>query len=327
MIDKGLRFLTREHGLIGLSVVRIFFGIAILYELLVNWSTRHLLWGPNGLYSYGDYKEYVSSQGIVTLFDLSNAPWMVDAVFIGGIIVALAYILGYRTRLAGVLLLILFWSLYFRNVYITHGGDNIMRLQLTYLVFANMGAYFSLDARGKRKKGNKESWLASKPILQDCAAIFHNFAWMAAMVQLAFMYFASGTYKVMGSMWQNGSALYYATRVQEFYTPGLSDLLWQSETFLVLMAHMTVIYQVAFPFLLLNRYTKYIALLTAFTFHTGIAVVMGLYDFSWIMIGCEFLLLTDKDYRALDQGWSRFTLWAGSKFKKKQKYALKGDHA
>ena len=59
-------------------------------------------------------------------------------------------------------------------------------------------------------------------------------------------------YKVMGAYWQEGTALYYATRVQEFHWPGISEWLGESEFLLVLLSYATVFFQVSFPFLLLN---------------------------------------------------------------------------
>src|SRR5690606_40323374 len=91
----------------------------------------------------------------------------------------------------------------------------------------------------------------------------------------------------------------YATRVQEFHWPGISEWLWESEFLLVLLSYATVIFQVSFPFLLLNRITKLIAVGCAVLFHGGIALFMGLIGFSWIMIGSELILLTDKDYRLI----------------------------
>lgn len=310
--DNWLSLLTRKHGLIGLSITRIFFGVAFLYQLLPNWHQRYLFWGPAGLVPYGAYRKYAADHGLVTLFDLSSSPWMVDVIFITGVLVTAAYTLGYRTRLTGCLLAVFVWSFYYRNIYIVHGGDTVLRLQLTYLLLADVGARFSLDALRLKKRGDSES---RNPIWRDLTAAVHNFAWLAAVIQLAFIYFAAGTYKIAGSMWRDGTALYYASRVQDFYTPELSEWLWQHEALMVLLTHMTVLYQVAFPFLLLNRYTKYLALFTAFLFHVGIAVFMGLIDFSWIMIGCEFLLLTDRDYRMMAAGWKRLTERLGLKWR------------
>jgi hypothetical protein len=55
--------------------------------------------------------------------------------------------------------------------------------------------------------------------------------------------------------------------------------------------------QVAFPFLLFNKVTKYIALILLITLHLGIAVVMGLITFSLTIIVIDAILISDKDYK------------------------------
>jgi uncharacterized membrane protein YphA (DoxX/SURF4 family) len=219
-----------------------------------------LLWGADGIVSYERYRQLTEEGNFYTLFDLGAEPWVVNAVVFGGMVVALLYIIGFQTRIMGVLMAILMFSIYTRDYAITHGGDNVLRLMFVYLMFANVGARFSVDAwLRKRRKRKLFANLRDNQTLRDFIAIIHNFAWLACILQLAFMYFTSGTYKVMGDLWQNGTALYYASRVQEFYTPGLSELLWKYEPILILATYVSTIFQVAFPFLLLNRYTKYAA--------------------------------------------------------------------
>lgn len=311
MIDKWIRLITKENGLIGLSLTRIFFGIAVLYELVINFPARYLLWGANGFYPFDEYREYANGDHFYTLFDISSSNGWLNTVIIGGILISICYIIGFRTRIMGVLMAILMFSLYFRNPEITHGGDNILRVLFIYLMFARVGAYFSVDAFLEKRKKNPEkthllSQIKENQTFQDLKSVLHNFAWVACIVQLIFLYFASGTYKLAGDLWQSGTALYYASRVQDFYTPYLSDFLWIFEPVSIGMTYFAVLFQVAFPFLLLNRYTKYIAILSACALHFGIATFMGLADFSWIMIGCELLLLLDQEYKKINQWISRW---------------------
>src|SRR5690606_202147 len=102
-----------------------------------------------------------------------------------------------------------------------------------------------IEKRGKRR-------------LDVYLSILHNAAVCAIAIQLIIVYFTSGIYKVMGSMWQEGTAVYYAMRVQDYIWPGVSEWIWQSETLVVFLTYSSVLFQVAFPFFLLNRYTKYL---------------------------------------------------------------------
>lgn len=291
------RFLTTKHFLIGTSLMRLSMGLGILFYLLAHYPERHLLWGADGLWPTEKFMEAAEERGIITLFHLSDAPWFFDLIYHGGIVTTVMFILGFRTRLATILTFLLFWSLYYRNSFVTNGGDNIIRLQLFYLIFAQAGTYFSLDRRWIEKRGKRR--------LDVYLSILHNAAVCAIAIQLIIVYFTSGIYKVMGSMWQEGTAVYYAMRVQDYIWPGVSEWIWQSETLVVFLTYSSVLFQVAFPFLLLNRYTKYLAVAGALAFHTSVGLMMNLALFSWYMICCEWILLTDRDYRRLARLKSR----------------------
>ncbi|GAA5347145.1 putative DCC family thiol-disulfide oxidoreductase YuxK [Planifilum fimeticola] len=312
MIRKLYRLLTTEHLLTGVSLARIAYGLFLLFYLISHYAERHLLWGPGGLLPHDSFLEMAETRGILTLFHLSGASWFFELIYHAGFVIVFLYLVGYRTRLTGVLTFILFWSFYFRNPHLTNGGDNILRIQLFYLMFAQVGARFSLDALRRRNMPSS----GEKGIAGEMSAVLHNAAVLAAVVQLAFLYFTAGMYKVMGSYWQEGTALYYAMRVQEFYWPGISEWIWKSEFLLVFLSYATVIFQVAFPFLLLNRVTKLIAVGSAILFHGGIALFMGLTGFSWIMIGSELILLTDKDYRLIGTAARRVGARAAGPFRR-----------
>ncbi|OYD06939.1 DCC1-like thiol-disulfide oxidoreductase family protein [Paludifilum halophilum] len=291
MIRRIEDFLTREHMLIGAGLLRMTIGLGILFHLIDHYPERHLLWGEKGLWPIGEFLSGAEERGIYTLFHLSDAPWVFEGIYHGGILVVLLFTLGYRTRITTVCTFILFWSLYYRTPFITNGGDNLVRIVLFFLLFANAGARLSLDRRRRKPP------LTGESTLRPFAAVLHNFAVFAIILQLLLLYFNAGIYKVMGSMWQGGTAVYYAMRVQDYFWPGISDRLWQSESLVVFLTYSSVLFQIAFPFLLLNRYTKYAAVIAAFLFHTGVGLMMNLALFSWYMIGCEWILLSDRDYR------------------------------
>lgn len=320
MTARIIRFLTREHMLIGASLVRITVASAILYYLLSNYTDRHLFWGTHGIWPYDDFLRYLRQHHAHSLYQLSTDRMYFEWLYHLTILVALAYLVGYRTRITGALLAVLYWSLFIRNPFITNGGDNVLRLDLFYLMFANTGAYFSWDAKRQHRRPDE----TEPSLLRQMLSALHNAAVLAVMIQLAMVYFTAGMYKVMGSMWQDGTAIYYATRVNEFYWPGYSEWIWKYDTVVVLLSYATVLFQVSFPFLLLNRYTKYAAVSFAITMHIGIALFMGLVEFSGVMIGSEMIFLTDRDFRRIgsaimqggnlvQQTWHRCTQWIGQR--------------
>lgn len=120
----------------------------------------------------------------------------------------------------------------------------------------------------------------------------------------------------MGEYWQNGTAIYYILQVDEFNLPWLTDLIISSDILIVFITYSTVLLQIAFPFMLLNKLTKYIALSLIVPLHLGIAFTMGLITFSLTMILIDTILISDEDYM---KGYTFFK----EKYTKKKEINLK----
>ncbi|MDR6225780.1 DCC1-like thiol-disulfide oxidoreductase family protein [Desmospora profundinema] len=300
MITRIERWLSRPHTLVGVALFRIFTGLGIVFFLLYHWQDRHLLWGDAGLWPREAYLAESADRGIWTLFHLAQSPWLLEIVYVGGLMATLLFTVGLWTRWMSLFVFLVFWSLYYRNPNVTNGGDNLIRIQLLFFIFTQAGARLSVDAwLRRRRKDVIPRFLRS---LRPYSALFHNLAVASMVVQLLLLYFTSGMYKVMGTMWQEGTAVYYAMRVQDFVWPGVSERVWTSEAGIVFLTYSSVLFQIAFPFLLLHRWTKYAAVAGAVLFHTGVGLMMNLMLFSWYMIGCEWLLLRDREYRWLKNG-------------------------
>ncbi|PTM56496.1 DCC1-like thiol-disulfide oxidoreductase family protein [Desmospora activa] len=297
MIQQLERWLSHPHHLIGVALFRIFTGVGISFYLIYHWPERHLLWGDTGLWPREVYLAEAADRGIWTLFHLTESPWLLEAVYGGGLVVSFLFTIGLWTRPLSIAVFLVFWSLYYRNTNVPNGGDNLIRIQLFFLMFTQAGARLSVDAWLRRRSGKPPSPLSR--MLRPYGALFHNLAVVAMVGQLLFLYFTAGIYKVMGSMWQEGTAVYYAMRVQDFVWPGVSKVIWASEGGIVFLTYSSVLFQIAFPFLLLNRWSKYAAILGALLFHAGVGLMMNLVLFSWYMIACEWLLLSDREYRWL----------------------------
>ncbi|MEO8181940.1 MAG: HTTM domain-containing protein [Deltaproteobacteria bacterium] len=121
-------------------------------------------------------------------------------------------------------------------------------------------------------------------------------------------YGVSALAKVQGETWQNGTAVYYALWPEQFRFPGVTELLFRNAAVLALVSHVTVFFQVSFPFLFtLNRRTRHVAVAMAVTFHLGIAAVMGLFTFAGFMIAADVALINDETYLTVAR-WAR-GLW------------------
>lgn len=284
---------SSKYFLIGSSLTRISFGLLILYFYLIHYSQRHFLWGPNGLQPHNQLQEQLGATNNISLYQFSDSPLFFELIFHIGILIAIIFTIGYKGRIFSILNFVFTWSILHANGIILDGGDNIMRIILFYLIFANTTAYFSFDAYIKKEINLRNE--INKPITNS----LHNLAIFASIIQVCFMYLTSGLHKVMGEMWQNGTSLYYILQVNEYTHPFFKDLILSSDILLLIGAYSAIFIQISYPFLLLNRYTKYIAIFSIISLHIGIAVVMGLFTFSATMIAIQFMLLTDLEYQKI----------------------------
>ncbi|KUO08606.1 HTTM domain-containing protein [Streptomyces sp. DSM 15324] len=129
-------------------------------------------------------------------------------------------------------------------------------------------------------------------LLDVIGNILHNGALVVIMAEACLIYATAGWYKIQGSRWQDGTAVYYPLHLDYFSPwPALGGLLSSSGTMVMLVTYGTVAAQVAFPFTLFNRRVKNVLLAVMMTEHAAIAVVLGLPFFSLAMIAADAVFL------------------------------------
>nr|WSZ15930.1 HTTM domain-containing protein [Streptomyces canus] len=143
-------------------------------------------------------------------------------------------------------------------------------------------------------------------LLDVVANIVHNGALLVIMAEACLIYATAGWYKIQGSRWQDGTAVYYPLHLESFSPwPALADLLSAHGVMVMLVTYGTVAVQVAFPFTLFNRRVKNILLAAMITEHAVIAVVLGLPFFSLAMIAADSVFLPTSFLRRLGDGAAR----------------------
>ncbi|MFI9746658.1 HTTM domain-containing protein [Streptomyces sp. NPDC052494] len=131
-----------------------------------------------------------------------------------------------------------------------------------------------------------------RTLLDVLANLTHNAALVVIMAEVCLIYATAGWYKIQGSRWQDGTALYYPLHLDYFSPwPALSELLGASGIMVLLLTYGTVIVQIAFPFTLFHRKAKNVLLVAMMLEHAGIAVLLGLPVFSLAMISADAVFL------------------------------------
>ncbi len=296
------RYGTRERCLVGLSMFRIVAGLAILIQYLVNYAQRQYLFGPEGLYPFEVFAEGISGRSPYSIYAFSASPLYFEICFHLGVVLALLWVVGWRTRFLTPLNFVFWWSLEHRFPGIWDGGDNLFRIVALFAVLTDVGAHFSLDARRRASR---------PPPPQDqlrAAAMLHNAALLAIAIQLCLLYGIAGLSKVQGETWRDGTALYYALRGGQYVWPGFSEAIYQNAYLTVMLSYCTVAFQVSFPFLFfMGRRSRSLAICISLGFHVGIMSFMGLISFSLFMMAVDVALIDDEEYLAGRSWLARLT--------------------
>ena len=290
-------FIADRHSSYGIAVMRIASGAFLLGWLLVNLPIASRIWGPGSAY-WQPYREILGYDGIFgALQHAGPVPFWLW--YVATIALALAFTLGWRTRIVTPLLFIFYTTLNGQNTPISDGGNYFIRIMLIYLILMDVSRRWSLDARRRARQGSPETQTGS---------VLHNIGLCLVVAQICTVYLEAGLYKVQGTLWQNGTAVYYPLQSVAYgIFPPLADLLTYFALPVFIATYVTVLAQIAFPFLLFHRITRRIALLALLGMHLSIAVVMGLPFFSGIMASADAVLVSGATWVAI-VGWLRLML-------------------
>lgn len=279
------------RNLRALSLYRIIVGVVLLYQQLINYHQRLHIWGPEGVWPHAQFIANLDSSSF-SLYAVSSSVWWFELVYHLGIIATLLWTVGARTRVMTPVVYALHWSLHVRLGGIWDGGDNLTQILLLYAIFADVGAYWSVD-----------SWTSQRhrtPGPHGAAAIVHNAAVVAICAQVSIVYFVAGLWKVHGDTWFWGTALYYAMRAPEFALPGYSERIYENAVLVTLLTQATIAFQIAFPFCVwMGRRSRVLLLVVALGFHVGIAIFMGLPTFACLMIAADLALVSDSELESI----------------------------
>ncbi|GAA2237751.1 HTTM domain-containing protein [Streptomyces amakusaensis] len=182
--------------------------------------------------------------------------------------------------------------LLFTGTFLNRTGWQI--LLLLWAVWVVLGVWWGVSRYSPRGQPHL--------LMDSLANVLHNAALVVIMAEVCLIYATAGWYKVQGSRWQDGTALYYPLQLDYFTPwPALSDLLASNGVMVMALTYGTVIVQVAFPFTLFNRRVKNVLLVVMILEHAAIAVVLGLPFFSLAMIAADAVFLPTS-----------FFLWLGA---------------
>jgi hypothetical protein len=304
----------RPVSLYAAAMLRIGYGLLYLVFLLREFPHRDEMWGPGSPWTPELAKEMFEQSGWFSVLTLSDSRLYFEVCYATALVICGLFVLGWRTRAVSVLFTVVVTSFHAKALFMADGGDNLMVLMAVYLVFTACGRRWSLDARRAQLQASagktaRPGRCGLRRHLGDARVILttvlHNCGMFVIAAQVCFLYGCAGLYKVQGLKWGDGTALHYILNIDLFRPwPELSQMIGAHPTLLAVVAYMTVLVQVAFPFVLFSR-LKYPVLILLLGMHVNIAVLMGLPLFSGAMIVADAVFLPDRFYRAVGRLWRR----------------------
>jgi hypothetical protein len=297
----------RPLSLYAVSVLRMGYGLLYLVFLLREFPHRDQIWGPGSPWTPALARQLFDQTGWASVLTLSDSRLYFECCYAAALAVCALFALGWRTRATSVLFAVVVASFHARAIFMTDGGDNLVLLMALYLVLTASGRRWSLDARRLRRRSARSAPGRRRPepapphrsVRDTLVTTVHNCGLLVIALQVCFLYGAAGLYKVQGGTWGAGTALHYVLNLELFQPwPALSHWLDGQTVATAVAGYVTVLLQVAFPFVLFGR-LKYPVLVMLLGMHVGIAVLMGLPLFSGAMIIADAVFLPDRFYTAL----------------------------
>lgn len=236
-------------------------------------------------------------QDLIATLTQAPAPWVAWCGYIFTVMLVVLFTIGLWTRTSLVLYLLMFGYFYFVQIHARDTSfDRLVFIITGLLAMGRADAVYSIDSWRRRRRG-----------LPSVEAIP---LWPGRLitVQIAFMYFGAGAYKIMAEPWCQGEMLYYTLMgnwasprafwvVRNFPYMGLFDV--------IVLA--TMIMEVYAPILLFHRRWQKVVFVWGVLFHVAIADFLNIWPFMFMPL--TYVLF-------LDPGWvqvacNRTQQWVG----------------
>ncbi len=211
----------------------------------------------------------------------------------------LLFAVGWKTRYVKWLVLVFQISYAYRNPLITYGVDSILCSVLFILCLAPIGHSLSLDRWAELKRAKLQDLHQHPPAYQSIYLFMFR---RLVQIQMAIFFLFAGIEKLRGEYWWSGDALWVALNNYE-YTNIPLGFFAEHYWLINLLTYFTLLVEAGYFYLIWQRSTRPWFLGAAITLHLGIAILMGLYYFSLVMIFCHLSFVRREWYTRLFDWW------------------------
>jgi len=256
------------------ALLRIVFGALGLVSVL-ELTPVSMLWAIDGIApvpgSGLGVRSFLLDHGLGAL-----SGW---AYFLGSVAVFSSMTLGFMTRFA-------VWACFIANAFLQSwnhlplsGANQVLTCVLFCLVWADCSGGPSVD-----------TWLRERRGVQTDSTAQPIWPLRLLRFQVCLIYFNSGISKFVYPVWRDGAAVHYAINLNIFHRfpwPLPPSLDWTT----TIGTYVTLFWEITFPLMMLNRFTRRFALLLGIALHVGMWSSLELGPFSFFMIASHLSFL------------------------------------
>lgn len=207
------------------------------------------------------------------------------AIAVLGIVSAFFMMIGYKSSVSAAITWLVWVSLWNRNPLLLDGDDAVLKILCFYLMLSPCGNCWSVDAYVRKKPQYVAIW----PL-------------RLMQFQVALIYFVSGWVKFQSPEWLDGTILQVVLVHPHYSRWDAWDFIGSPliASLLAGLAWFIRWWELLFPVLLPNTYTRKLSLIIGISFHVGLLLTMNLRWFAVIMLALYLALLPNGCFIRLE---------------------------
>ena len=273
----------------GIAVLRILLPLILLGLCIQRWTHTRVIYSTDGAtsqlslgYGWGSLMPEFSGTIAVAIHTT-----LMIALFFSSI--------GFKTRLSLGLSTILYTYISMLDSISTMTKYSVISTHVLFLLtLSHCGAIWSVDAWLRKRKAARNS-----QSLTDEDYTFEIWPQRLIQLLLSVVYLGAAITKLHTQAFFSGEQLKYWMVTQSNWNHPLGELLSMFPVSLIIMAYLTVIWEILFIFYAWNGLGRIVMLGTGIVFHIMTALTLGLYVFPMICISIYWSFLKEGDVVSL----------------------------
>jgi hypothetical protein len=279
------------------AAIRIAYATIILIHFAVLYPDLNLWYTAAGVLPVEASSKVTSPYAWSLLQLLPDTSVTVHTCFWLATAHAAMLLVGVLPRVNAFFLFLWLISFQFRNDVINDGEDCLMRVLGFFVIWLPSGRVWSVNAVVRKWREARNRGPSTAGAVGTCHPMVPGWSVRLIQIEMAAMFFSSALMKLAGEPWVDGTALYYVSRLDDFFgrfpVPAYAfDTPWT----VAVMTWSVVIAEFTIPILIWFKETRLPCLIVVLAFHLANEWTMNLFLFHYLMLCGWISFVTPEDF-------------------------------